>query len=502
MKILLANPSCKTDIGHGFEKYFIRAGSRWPHSAVKKKGVKPYYLPFPFYLAYTASLLRENNYDVQVLDAVALDWSEQFFLRRVYELNPDIILFETTTPTINSDLELTMKIKEKILSYIIFAGAHVTTFPTQIIEENSQVDFVMLGEYEFAFLELVKCLENKGKIDELKGIGYRANNHAVVTNRFPEIDPLDKLPYPAYDLFPSNQEPNIYFYWDGISLHGKTIQMHASRGCPYRCNYCLWIQVMYNSGKYRIFSAQRVADEIQYLVSLFGAEEIYFDDDDFTISKKHVLRICDEIKKRKLKIKWSAMGDAVNPDEELIKEMASAGCIAMKFGVESGSPEVLKQLGKPVKLDRVRKVAKWCAEYGIRSHATFTFGLLGEDKHSMKKTLRFAMELNTDTVQFSINTPFPGTRYYDMAVDKGYLESDAWKSFDGECSAVINLANLSARDIQEFHSQAVRKWLMFKLLQPAWLKRQIIYFLNILRYQGVARALDLMKHVFKDVVPY
>ena len=139
-----------------------------------------------------------------------------------------------------------------------------------------------------------------------------------------------------------------------------------------------------------------VADEIEELIRRYGPNEIYFDDDDFTINKKQVIRICREIKNRGIKIKWSCMGDAINPDNEMIDEMASSGCIGMKFGVESGSPRVLEHLGKPVNLEHVRDICKLLAKHRIKSHATFSFGLSGESAESMKETLEYAKSLDVE----------------------------------------------------------------------------------------------------------
>ena len=180
------------------------------------------------------------------------------------------------------------------------------------------------------------------------------------------IDDLDALPFPARHLFPTPHAPSMWPYWDGFCQRRPAVQMHASRGCPYKCTFCLWISVIYDQGRYRTFSAKRIVDEMEEIVRRYGAREIYFDDDIFTVKEDHVVGLCEEILRRQLRVSWSVMGDAMAVTERSIDAMARAGCIGMKFGVESADAEVLKKLRKPIKIDKVRKVVDWCASRGIR----------------------------------------------------------------------------------------------------------------------------------------
>lgn len=484
MKVLLANPPCKEKIALGYEKYFVRAGSRWAHSGIKRIGEAPHYVPFPFFLAYAAALLLDNDFPVRVIDAVALDMSEDAFVQKVLDTDPDAVLLETATPTIEHDLDLVRRLKRHIHPTVILSGPHATTFAGSLLREVPEIDYVALGEYEISVLRLLLSLRQGKPLENMPGIAYRHEGNIVEGERAPLIDPLDELPFPARDLFPLDSSPDMNVYWDSFCQHRPAIQMHSSRGCPYHCYFCLWNEVMYQKGKYRTFSPARVVDEMEEVVSRYGAREIYFDDDDLTINRKHVLGICREIKKRGLTVKWSCMGDAINLDEAELKEMAASGCVGMKFGVESGSPEVLQRLGKPVKLKRVKQVARWCGKYGIKTHATFSIGLLEETVESMRRTLDFARGLDVDTIQVSICTPYPGTAFYEEARSRGFMRSSGWGEFDGKAREILSYPNLDGRTMEKFRQFFFRTWLLDRFRRPLWLRHQLRNLIRMLRGMG------------------
>jgi radical SAM superfamily enzyme YgiQ (UPF0313 family) len=480
MKILLANPPCILPLGEGMELSFVRAGSRWPFSDKKERNKPLNYIPFPFYLAYLAALLQKDGHDVQVVDAVALNEDEGGFLTHIRGLDPDILLFETTTPTIDYDLELTRKIRGISRARIALAGAHATTFAEEILAASAQIDFVFRNEYEISFRSMISALSEGRGLEDLKGFSLRRGDGSAFS--LPSAEPVNlaELDPPARELFPCNDKPNLSIYWDGFCQFRPAVQMHASRGCPFRCNFCVWNQVMYGEGRYRMFDAARVVDEMEMMAGKYGAREIYFDDDTFTGNKKHVLEITREIIRRDLRIPWSCMGDAMVTDTEMISMMAKSGCVGMKFGVESGNKQILKNIKKPVKFDKIKMVAKACSGHKIKTHATFTFGLFGETRDTMEETLEFAKELDVDSVQFSITTPFPGTRYFSQCEAQNTITTREWRKYDGSRSAVVDFEGLSHEEVEEFCRTATAKWLRHKLKDPGWVLRQI-YLLNRLR---------------------
>ena len=469
MTVLILNPSYKIPFGRKYEKYYIRSGSRWPHSGVKLKGSIPHYLPFPFFLAYAAALLRNTGFNVYVLDAVALDITYEELLKQIKNINPDVIFYEITTVTYNFDVQLAKDLKAIFPKSILVAGGtHATIFAQNILKSQLAIDYIVKGEYEFTLRDLVLFI-SKYLVSIPKGVVFRDKNKIVDTGNASLID-LNVLPFPARDIFPSNDYSNPAVYWDGFCQNYPAIQMHTSRGCPYHCYFCLWNKVLYNYGKFRTFASQRIVEEMRTIKFQYHAKEIYFDDDNFTANKNHVRSLCREIKRSGLKIKWSCMADAINLEEDVLAEMAKSGCIGIKFGVESASPRIIKTIGKPVKIDKVSKLVSLCQRYRIKTHATFMLGLLGEKKEDIKRTIRFAQALDVDSLQISIATPFPGTEFYNIVKEKGFLRSEDWRLFDGKVSEIVSYPYLDWKDVERLRRGGLLRWALGKLMHPqkAW----------------------------------
>lgn len=503
MKILLANPPFRVSINEKEERFFIRAGSRWPFSVTKCKDEKSEYMPFPFYLAYTAAILeKEPGFEVYVEDSIALNETEDQFLEKVRKINPDVVLFETSTNTIRHDTEIAQKIKKINPGVkIALAGFHVTALARETFDVSGEnIDFLLLSEYELNFFSLVKLLRDNKDFFSQEGIAFKKNGQVII-NPVKSLLSVENLPFPARHLFPSNDNNDFGVYWDGFCQFKPAIQMHGSRGCPFRCNFCVWNQIMYRNGQYRPFSVKYICDEIESVIEKYGAREIYFDDDTFTGSKRHVLDFCDEMIQRGLseKIFWSAMADFMITDEEMIYKMKEAGCIGLKFGVESGNKKILDHIGKPIDFKKIKKNARLCARLHIKTHGTFTFGLSGETKETMKETLKLSKAIDCDSVQFSITTPFPGTRYYEELKKENRLLSENWEDFDGNNSCVAKFDDFDSGYIVDFYKSATRSWLVRKMMDPHWVLRQL-YYLNRSRtgqgnnfvIQRIRRALKLL----------
>lgn len=484
MKILLANPPCQIKLKNGQERYFVRAGSRWPFSVVKKRDLRLEYLPFPFFLAYAAALLEKEGFEAEGLDSIALNQTETQFLEEVKQIKPDVILFETSTPTIDHDYSLTKKIKKALPKTIIcLSGPHVSIFPRETFKDCPTVDFVFQREYEIAFRDFCLSFKKGKSYTKIPGLAYKKGQRVVI-NPSKLIEDINLLPFPTRHLFPTKEIGDPTIYWDGFCQYKPAVQMHATRGCPFRCNFCMWNQVMYQGGKYRMFKPKRIVDEMKECQEKYKTREIYFDDDTFTANKQHVLDLCKEIKRRKLKIHWSVMGDAMVTDEEMVEVMYQAGCIGMKFGVESGNQEILRRIEKPVDFAKLKKFTDWCAKRRIKTHATFTFGLSGETKETMKDTFNLAKELDVDSVQFSITTPFPGTRFYQEVQKKKLLRAKKWEDFDGASQSVVNYENLNRKEVIDYCRSASGRWLKTKITKPTWVFRQLFNLKRLVEGQG------------------
>lgn len=454
MKVLLINPPWV--IG---DKLGVRAGSRWPHLKTVKEGK---YLPFPFFLAYTGAHLQENGFDVLLIDAIAEGISDEDFFRRVIEFEPDLVIQEVSTPSMAVDLEYASKIKSHTNSDIAFCGAEVNIRDPDFLTEHDFVNYVLVGEYEQTALELAKCIDSSNDLKDVKGLIFRSKSDVIINSDRPLLADLDTLPWPL-----RNQLPMEKYEDRPGGIPAPSVQMIASRGCPYTCIFCVWPHLMYQGNSYRAREPVKVIDEMEHLIKI-GFKSIYFDDDTFNIDKKRILNLCGEIKKRKLNVAWAAMARADNLDRETLTQMRSAGLAAIKFGVESGVQYLVDNVRKDLDLGDVKENVLLSKELGINVHLTFMFGLPGETKETIKKTIDFALELDPDSVQFSITIPFPGTTYFKDADKKNLISTKDWSDFDGNYSSVVRTEELSSDDLRKARENADRIWIKHCLVRKRY----------------------------------
>jgi anaerobic magnesium-protoporphyrin IX monomethyl ester cyclase len=501
MKVLLANPAYAIDIGNSYERYFFCVGSRCPWSLIKRKDHRPRYSMFPFFMGYSAALLEKDGFTVEVIDAVPLNLTSDEFKCQAVDAKPDIILLEPATTSFASIIQMAETLKQKTGAKIVLAGSHVSVFHRETLERFPFVDFVLLEEYEYSLLGLVHILNKREEISDLDGIAFRNSTGNIVVNSKTRYADLNELPMPARHLFPSKKNHGMEYYHDGFCQDKPSVQLHASRGCPFSCSFCLWTQTLFKPYSYRTLSPEKVVDEMISVKEQFKAKEIYFDDDTFTGNKDHVLRICSEILSRKVKIPWSVMGDAMITDEEMLIKMKEAGCIGIKLGLESGVPEILKNINKPLKLNKLGKLIDVCNKLRIKTHVSVSLGHLGETKETVKQTIDYADNLNSDSIQFSLATPYPGTRFYNELLTKKLIRNIDWCEFDPTHNYILDLPDLPAEFLQETEAKAHRNWLIKKTLRPKWVFRQAYYLLYLLKKQGLSGLLARIKRAV-DILFY
>lgn len=476
MKVLLANlPWIDTE-----EFYGVRAGSRWPHLRMKKEQLE--YYPFPFSLSYAAALLKKEGHEVFLKDCIAGGMKANEFMKYLKHLNPDAVVLETSTPSIYNDLKFTKKIKKEINSTMILCGPHVTALPKQSMLKCKEIDFIMVGEYEYVLRDLISLLQEKKNFYALKGICFRKGRKIILNERYPLIQNLDKLPLPLREQLPMKK------YIDPFCKHSPNAQMISSRGCPNQCIYCLEPWVFYGRPNYRMRSPKKIVEEMILLQKEYGAKEIYFDDSSFSVSQIQVKNICKEIKRRKLKIFWSCMADS-KMERKTLKAMKDAGCVAVKFGVESANPQILKNINKRFSNDDARHVVKLCRELGIETHATYMFGLPGETLETIKETMNFAFSLGTDTAQFSVATPYPGTKFYEMAKKNKWLKTNDWTKFQGGAEVVIEYPELSRKEILEAVHKARKKIMLKIAFNPRQFAQYVASIYHYAGFTGVTKEL-------------
>jgi len=432
--------------------YGVRAGSRWPHF---ETAYSPY-MPFPFYMAYACALLEQEGYECLMVDGIAERITEEEFVNRAAAFQPDIIILEVATPSMETDLRQTRLIKEKCPEVkVAYCGLHILEGEGDFLANHEDVDFTLRGEYDYTALEFVKALDGKMKFEDVLGLSYLDPNSGKThqNDRREVISDLGALPWPSRDHLP------MYSYHDHPGgIPGPSLQMWTSRGCPFRCIFCVWPQIMYEGNKYVTREPVDVVDEVEYCVKRWGFKSFYFDDDTFNIGKKRLLKLSEEISKRNLGVPWAAMCRADTSDKETLRAMKDSGLMAVKYGVESASQELVDNSDKSLDLAKVEEMVRYTQELDIRVHLTFSFGLPGETHETALKTIQWSQELGPDTVQYSIMTPFPGSKFYKELEAKGHLESNDWSQYDGNSTAVVRTDALASTDLEHYIRKAYTSW--------------------------------------------
>lgn len=423
----------------------------------------------PLNIAYLAAYLREYTEDViDILDAEALGLSYYGIEKIIESEKPDLIAITCPTPAVNHVIKIA-NIAKQINSgcFVIVGGPHPTAFPEQTAKIQN-IDFVVIGEGEITLLELINTIRSRQEnYKNVSGLAYELNDIVVVTSKRKLIENLDSLPFPARDLF----DLKLYYSAPTKSVSDdNATAILTGRGCPHNCIHCMSISIWHR--KYRGRSANNVVDEIEECVKKYNIKEFNFMDDTLTINKNRVLEICNEIKKRNLEISWICFARADTISKEILMAMKEAGCKKISFGLESGSQNILDSMRKKTTIYQARKAVKMVNDEGIKVHASFMFGNIGETKYTVKETIQFAKELKLDNATFFITTPYPGTDLYKIAIEKGHItKSTQWEDFapiTKKCPPLVqdnltsdHLLNLQKKAFRDFYLRP--SYVLYKL---------------------------------------
>lgn len=281
---------------------------------------------------------------------------------------------------------------------ILVGGPHTTV--TQDFPEV--VDYVVIGEAEKVICDII---DGASWVDE----------RFIRTKRLTSEE-LNDLPFQPWDIFASLPY-DLSCPWIDAN---PVFTMNTSRGCPFNCSFCssdtLW------NGKHTKFGAERMVDEIKFLVDNYGAKGIYFREDNFTIDSKRLMRFCDLIEKEGIDITWACETRVSNLKRSTIRRMANVGCGAFYFGIESGSPKILKMVNKKINVKQIESVIKTSKEFGIRSYCSLVTGLPGETKKDYLMTERLMARLKPYAYTYNIFVGLPYSDLYRESIEEGYHE--------------------------------------------------------------------------------
>jgi anaerobic magnesium-protoporphyrin IX monomethyl ester cyclase len=349
----------------------------------------------------------------------------------------------------------------------VVGGPHPTALPEEMTAQEA-IDFLVLGEGEITLWELVTALEVGSKdFRDINGLAYQKDKEIVITKPREVIKDLDILPFPARDLL----QLDLYYPPPTKRVSDKRpTSMITGRGCPYSCNFCI-AQLMWGK-KVRVRSVKNVADEIEECITRYGLAEFNFHDELFTLSEKHVIEMCQEMKRRNLDIAWHANARTDSLTRKMLKEMKEAGCREISFGFESGSQKILNNIKKKTTVEKAYEAVQLTNEAGIRAGGTFMIGNLGEREETIRLTIDLAKRLDLHTAIFMVATPYPGTELYRVAKDRGYLrKGSTWVEYAPIINKLppLNLPNLSSEQLLAWRKRGYREF----YLRPSYLWRFI-----------------------------
>lgn len=416
----------------------------------------------PLGIAYMAGVLQENNIDVEILDASAEDMDFKDVEKELLKRKPDLVALTALTPTIGRALEIAQVVKETLPDSIVVMGGYHPTFNFIETLEDENVDIVIRGEGEYIMLNLVQALENQSSLHDVKGIVFEDKNskEIVVNPEAPLIQNLDELPFPALNLLPMDK----YRLLD-MDTHMTT--MITTRGCPMQCSFCS--SAAMHGKKIRERSIENIVDEIEYLKTNYDIDTIAFMDDTFTLKKRKVMAICDEILKRNIEIMWGCTSRVDTLDEKLLKKMKEAGCITIFIGVESADQQQLDNMCKNTTIAKIENAFKIARKLKIRTIASVALGMPGDTKEIMNKTVKFVHKLKPNYAIYSLATPYPGTRFYKEAFEKNLIKIKDWSKYT-LITPILETIDCSLNDMRKIQAKAFMKF----YLRPHYIIRQFL----------------------------
>jgi anaerobic magnesium-protoporphyrin IX monomethyl ester cyclase len=374
----------------------------------------------PIGLAYLAAVLEKAGYELALIDCPALEINHKILGAKLASFKPDVVGITSVTPIAQSTLLAARVAKETCPNApVVLGGPHATFMDRQILSEHPDVDIIVRGEGEHTILDLLQNFFGSGDLQSVSGISFKKNGQIVRTPNRPFIQNLDELPRPAYH----------YFALSKYQFFGKRIlPILTSRGCPFQCSYCVSSRM---AGKiFRARDPNNVVDELEWLKDKHKADAFTFYDDAFTYDQKRAIKICEEIKKRNIRVPWDCQTRADQVSREVLVKMRDAGCQLVSFGVESGCQRILDAVNKRTTIEQNEKAVKLAKEVGLFVAISVIIGYPGETRDTLKQTFDFIRRTKPDYVYLCLPTPYPGTALRSALEDLGWAISSDWSRYD------------------------------------------------------------------------
>lgn len=373
-------------------------------------------------LMYIASYMKKHGYkDVKIIDLDLLTWDFHTFCGKVKEYSPDLVGIQCMTTHLESAYRICRFVRTSLKNTkIVLGGAHFNYQPENIFN-YFDIDFVVRGEGEKTFLELIQSIREPSHYKNIKGLVFRDLSGTVVRNEDRELNhELDDLPFPDYDdLYEGHP-----FYGPPYSKTGRMVTMMTSRGCPFRCAFCDAPNI--HGKKVRSRSVDNVLDEMKFLQKKYAVNEFLFKDSNFHMSNKWVAEFAEKITRGNINISFFANYRAEVVSEEFVEPLKQAGCSLIFCGIESVDPSVQKILGKNTSMSQMLRADESIKKYDIKRMYSFMFGSPDDTVESLRASIDFAIRTNPFLIFVNPTVAFPGTALYDYSLHHNLLRNPEW----------------------------------------------------------------------------
>jgi anaerobic magnesium-protoporphyrin IX monomethyl ester cyclase len=417
---------------------------------------------FPLGLGYISAVLREKGHKITTLDIEANRYSDDALEGVINGLEFDAVgISALITKYKYLKRVLIPLLKKRNSNAPIVVGNSLATTVPQMCISHVGADVAVIDEGEETAVELFDSLEkgyNPDTLAKVDGIAFKKEYKPVINSPRKFIDDLDKLPFPAWDLFPVTTyldnmgKENVFFLDAKKPLRG--INISTVRGCPFQCEYCS--KVFGRTCRWR--SAQSIIDEISILYEKYKIQYVAFSDDLFIANRKRTFEFCELLKKLDIGIKFQSSARVNLVDEELLGKMADAGCVALLYGVESGSQKILNNMKKNATVEQAKNALLLSRKAGIIPTPSFMVGYPGETHETIDETVRFCKEMEVSS-SFFFTTPYPGTPLWDIAKKMGkILDDDAYFENLGEMAQnlLVNFTDIPDDELVRIKKESDR----------------------------------------------
>src|SRR3954468_25075163 len=418
----------------------------------------------PYTLALLASLLREAGAEVRLVDLTAERQAASQLIAALDRdgFHPTLILFPTTTPTLDADVQEMSALKRRYAAPLFCFGPHASTSPHASMLRASAVDGMFVGEPEDAAVQLAQ-LPDAGDLGAIPSLTWRRGETVVPHRAHGSFSDFLTLPYPAWDLVPLRSY--------SLPLVDRSyVIVETSRGCPSSCDFC--VAPIHQGHKFRERSPKALVDEIERGYREHGIDFFYLWGDTVTLNVKSFSAFCEELIARNLPIQWFGNARADNlTDPAFVHRLKRSGCWMLALGIESESDEVRKDMVKRLEREKIQAAFKNMREAGIRSFAFFIFGYPGETLKTMDQTIAYAIELDPDFANFYPAVPYPGTALYEKCIRESLLPAAAMNDWSKmEYSYYLLRGNgLDERAVMSAINRAKRRF----FLRPGYMARHV-----------------------------